>query len=42
MLMEDHPNLNDQITRVTKERVARQTEHLHYEINEAEKKRRGK
>lgn len=41
-LMEDDPDLNDQITRVAEERFAWQTEHLNDEFNEAEEKRRGK
>ena len=41
-LMEDDPELNDQITRVAEERFAWQTEHLNDEFNEAEEKRRGK
>jgi voltage-gated potassium channel len=41
-LMEDDPELNDQITRVAEERFAWQAEHLNDEFNEAEEKRRGK
>ena len=41
-LMEGDPNPNVQITRVTKERFARLTAHLHDGSNETEEKRRGK
>ncbi len=40
MLMEEDPELNDQVTRIAEERFAWQVEHEHDELGEAEEKRR--